>query len=346
MVDEATALTEIAEDIGEVDTAVEESTAASDLADQWNTAMGTLSADISQSLVGIFTGEGSPLGKLGNAFKEFGKGALSSVVTLFVTPFQNALTGLVKGLVGKLTGFLTGEGGGGGIGGVAKGIFGGGGAGGGKGGGGIGGVAKGIFGGGGGGGGGGSGGGGGGAGGIMGKLNPISAIAGIATGIFGLFQGARQTQAMKDIEHWVRLTQIDMHGVRHGLATGEYAGVNLFESIEAHVTAINKTLVETLWPLSWRQAAMRVVDQSMLAELKLVSANTADLHQNVQIQQSILAELKGIRSNTGATATATKASRDRPQFDREAFAESIADAIRLGKGSLREVIADTARSEG
>ena len=81
MVAEATAIQTINENLENVDKTVDESTAAADLAAQWNTAMGTLSADISQSIVGIFTGEGSPLGKLGNAFVEFGKGALSSVLT-------------------------------------------------------------------------------------------------------------------------------------------------------------------------------------------------------------------------------------------------------------------------
>ena len=69
MVAEATAIKSIDENLKSVDKTVVESTAAQDMAAQWNTAMGTLSADISKSIVGIFTGDGSALGKLGNAFK-------------------------------------------------------------------------------------------------------------------------------------------------------------------------------------------------------------------------------------------------------------------------------------
>ena len=63
----------------------------------------------------------------------------------------------------------------------------------------------------------------------------------------------------------------------------------------------------------------------------------------MQIQQSILAELKGIRANTGESA---KASRGGSSFEGGALEDMMEESIRLGRGSLREVIAETARSEG
>ena len=90
--------------------------------------------------------------------------------------------------------------------------------------------------------------------------------------ILGSIIGAAMMKGeLSEIEQNTRFTAIDVHGIRHGLATGEYAGVNLFASID-------KTLMDTLWPLNWRQKAMRVVDQSMLAELKLVSKQIQQIY--------------------------------------------------------------------
>ena len=61
MVAEAAAIKLADDNLKGMDTTVKESTAAEDFASQWNTAMGTLTADISQSITGVFTGEGSPL---------------------------------------------------------------------------------------------------------------------------------------------------------------------------------------------------------------------------------------------------------------------------------------------
>ena len=65
---------------------------------------------------------------------------------------------------------------------------------------------------------------------------------------------------MKDIEHWVRLTQIDMHGVAW-TSNGRICR-GLFESIQSHVAAINTTC-ETLWPLSWRQAGHATLSRGL-----------------------------------------------------------------------------------
>ena len=338
MVAEAAAIKLADDNLKGMDKTVEESTAAADLAAQWNTAMGTLSADISQSIVGIFTGEGSPLGKLGNAFKEFGKGALSSVVTLFVTPFQNALTGLLKGLAEKLTGFLTGGGGGGGI---LGGVLGGGGGGGG-------GILGGILGGGASAGAGAAGaagaagGGGGMLGGILGSANPAMMWAGAAglvmmgIGAIGqLFKANKQ----KAIEENTRFSAIDLHGIRHGLATGEFFMQDWH--IIAAINHVNETLVATLWSIRWQ--LVEVIPPKL----------DALLTSGVDIQKNMLAELQGIRTNTselrgivGAIRSATAAKAQSSRSTRGTIEDILEDAIRLGKGSLREVIAETARSAG
>ena len=252
-------------DIGELDTKVRESTAAENFTSQWNTAMGTLSANISESITGIFTGGGSPLSKLTDAFKEFGKGALSSVITLFVTPFQNALTGLLSGFTDSLTGFLGGLfGGGGGAAGQA-----------------VGGAAS--------------------AGGgaasaaasaatasIMSVVNMISGIAGAIAGIAALFQANKQNA----IEEWTRHTAIDIHGVRHGLATGEFFMQDWH--IIAAINHVNDTLVATLWSIRYQLVNFLPVKIKMLlTELKAI----------VSSSNNGLTELKAIvsSSNNGLT---------------------------------------------
>ena len=106
MVDEATALQTIDENLQGIDQTVEESTAAQDMADQWNTAMGTLTADMASGIVGIFFGEGSPLGKLGNAFKEFGKGALTTIVATLIAPLQEQFEKLAKWVADKFSSLI------------------------------------------------------------------------------------------------------------------------------------------------------------------------------------------------------------------------------------------------
>ena len=264
-------------DIGELDTKVRESTAAENFTSQWNTAMGTLSANISESITGIFTGGGSPLSKLTDAFKEFGKGALSSVLTLFVTPFQNALTGLVSGLAGKLTGLLTGGGGGGGL---LGGVLGGGG--------GTAGAA------------GAAGGGGAGIlGGVLGAANPAMMWAGAAglvmmgIGAIGqLFKANKQ----KAIEENTRFSAIDLHGIRHGLATGEFFMQDWH--IIAAINHVNDTLVATLWSIRYQLVNFLPAKIKMLlAELKAI----------VMSSNNGLTELKAIVSSSSNGLTELKA---------------------------------------
>ena len=98
----------LVEDIGELDRKVDQSTAASNFTSQWNTAMGNLTADISSSITSIWSGGGSPLAKLGNAFLEFGKGALSAITATLLTPVMNAMTSLATKIGAKLTDAISG----------------------------------------------------------------------------------------------------------------------------------------------------------------------------------------------------------------------------------------------
>ena len=252
------------EKIGELDHVVEESTAAKNFASQWNTAMGNLTANVSKAITDIWSGGGSPLSKLGKAFLEFGKGALSAITTTLLTPLLNAITDLAtsigKKLLNSITGALGGGGGagagaGGGGGGILGGLFGG------------------LFGGGGGGGsaGAGAGAGGGGGGGI---IEQITGIVTAVSSVASLFKANKQVA----IEQNTRYTAIDIHGVRHGLATGEFFMQDW--TIISWLEHINETLVATLWPI--RFALVDVIPPKMDA-----------MHtENVQIQQSMLSELR------------------------------------------------------
>ena len=302
------------EGIGELDHVVEESTAAKNFASQWNTAMGNLTADVSKSITDIWSGGGSPLSKLGKAFVEFGKGALSAITTTLLTPLLNAFTDLAaslgKRLLDSLMGvFGIGGGGGGGGGGIVDRIFGGGG------------------------------GGGAGAG-----AGAAAGGGGMGSGLDIIFQGieafgsiAQLFKANKQvaIEQNTRYTAIDIHGVRHGLATGEFFMQDW--TIIAWLQHINETLVATLWPI--RFALVDVIPPKMDA-----------MHtENVEIQRSMLSELKEIKSNTSnlqGIVGAIKESAQASSSSRSGVEDLIEDAIRLGKGNIREVISEVVKSEG
>ena len=66
------------------------------------------SKHISKSITDIWSGGGSPLAKLGNAFKEFGKGALSAITATLLTPVMNAMTNLAVKIGSKLTDAISG----------------------------------------------------------------------------------------------------------------------------------------------------------------------------------------------------------------------------------------------
>ena len=262
--------------IGELDRKVEQSTAASDLTSQWNTAMGTLAADTSKALTGIFTGEGNPLGKLGDAFKEFGKTALSSIITLFVTPFQNAITGLFEGLAERVTGFfsnLLGGGGGGG-----------------------GGLLGGLGGGGGGGGGGGSGGGGP-LGGILGS-NPVGALIGAGGAIVGGLLAGRASKGT-EISFNTRL----LLGWTKDFFPVFNASNDRIEGALLRIEDRNKLYFPVFNTsndlMAGRLGNLLTLTGQMLNELRGVRSNTAELQPNLITWTSrMVTELKGIRSNT------------------------------------------------
>ena len=316
MVAEAEALQAIDDNLKSVDTTVEESTAAEDFASQWNTAMGTLTADIAQSITGIFTGEGSPLKKLGNAFKEFAKGAIATVVATLIAPLQKAFGDLATwvgkkffDLISKSVTDAVTSGVSSAASSAAAGAAGG---------------AAGSA----------AGGGGGILGGLAGPL--ISGGLGLIGGIIGGFIARGKS---KDIEQNTRFSAIDLHGIRSGLAGGEFYMQDWH--IIASINHVNETLVATLWGIRWQ--LVEVIPPKMDA-----------IHaSNVQIQKSMLTELQGIRTNTaelrgivGAIRASSASRAKSSRSTRESFEDILEDAIRLGKGSLREVIAETARSAG
>ena len=143
----------------------------------------------------------------------------------------------------------------------------------------------------------------------------------------------------KAIEENTRFSAIDLHGIRHGLVTGEFniQSWNIYNAIQG----VGETLSETLWPIRWG------IITGIPTKLDQLQAS------NVQIQQSMLAELQGIRTNTSelqgivGAIRASAASRERsPRKERVTIEEILEDAIRLNKGNLREVIAETVRSDG
>ena len=278
-------------------------TSASKFTSQWNTAMGTLSANISESITGIFTGDGSALSKLTDAFKEFGKGALSSVLTLFVTPFQNAITNLLSKFVGRLTGLFTGGGGGGG---------------------GLGGALGGIFGSGGGGGGAAAGGGGGGGGvlsSVLSAANPImgwmNAAGGLMAGI-GAIGNLFRANKQKEIEQWTRYTAIDVHGLRAAMASGEH-------------DRVNETLVATNWPILWHQKETHLAQDKTNAYLDPVvpalNDELTELRAMVVSSNNGLTELRAIHENTDGLIGSIESI---PRGLSSSLARSIADSRRSG----------------
>ena len=266
MVDEAEAVGAVTENVGELDTAVDESTAASDLADQWNSAMGTLTADISQSIVvGIFTGGGSPLKKLGEAFQNFRERRDLCCRHHADCSITEGTRGFSGNWVGKKAlqddlrrSRLSGGGGSWAIGRLVGGRrvwsggrwwrrrlvvlpAGGGGAG----------------------------------GGLSGSI--------IISRWEHNWRFASREEA-KAIEFNTRRTWIDVNGLRTGFATGEFFMQDWH--IIAAIQEVNATLVATLWSI--RYSLKEVIPPKM-----------DTLHgENIAIQQSILAELQGIRENT------------------------------------------------
>ena len=289
--------------IEELDTKVEQSTAAKNFTDQWNTAMGNLTASISKSITDIWSGEGSPLKKLGNAFLEFGKGALSAITATLLTPVLNAVTNLATSIGTKLFSSITGAvssalssalgGAAGGVAGAAGGVAGG-----------VGGVAGGV---------------GRAAGGIGGNVLGWAGLGvGIADAVIGGFQRAGMNKTLKLIEESTRWSKIDTHGIRHGLATAEYTLASSWPNHE-QLGGINKTLSETLWPI--RHDVRNTIPQKldgMLKELQAINANTDGLKVGLQKMgvsgSSRLKELRAINSNTdGLKAAIRSAIKSRPK---------------------------------
>ena len=266
-----TNLESIGDGIDDLDAKVDKSTTASKFTSQWNTAMGTLTANISKSITDIWSGEGSPLKKLGNAFLEFGKGALSAVTAVLLTPLLNAVTdiatqigtklfsSITSAVTGALTSALGGAAGGAASGAASAG---------------VGGVLGTIL----------------GSGGIVGGLisGGISAIGSIIGGIIA-------SGKSKAIEENTRFSAIDLHGIRHGLATGEFFMQDWH--IIAAIHHVNDTLVATLWSIRYQLVnflppkiatllkdlkAMVTSSNNGLAELKAIHKNTDGLVESIQ----------------------------------------------------------------
>ena len=85
--------------------------------------------------------------------------------------------------------------------------------------------------------------------GITGTVGAVTGVVSAVTGIIGLFQGARQTQAMKDIEHWVKLTSIDMHGLRAGMQDGNVFSLAPNWPIHTLLGQMHELGIKTLWPI-------------------------------------------------------------------------------------------------
>ena len=282
----------IDEEIGkleELDEVVATSTAAEDFADQWNTAMGTLTANISQAITGVFTGEGSPLKKLGNAFKEFAKGAFSAIMTTLLTPVLNAMTNIAKKIGEKLFESITssitsaladslvggtagssGAGGGAGVGASAGGM--------------VGGL-------------------------ISGGIAAIGSIIG------GFIARGRS----HDIERNTKHILIDVHGIRHGLATGEFS-LGDVRNLSSWFEIINAKLSETLYSIKYSlektipqkmdsmHSETMTIQRSLLARADSALAAMGSMHsETMGVQRSLLTRstsalvaMNSIRSNTKA----------------------------------------------
>ena len=98
--------------------------------------------------------------------------------------------------------------------------------------------------------------------------------------IGGLFKANKQ----KAIEENTRFSAIDLHGIRDGLATGEFFMQDWH--IIGAINHVNDTLVATLWSIRWQ--LVEVIPPKM----------DALLTSGVEIQKNMLTELQGIRTNT------------------------------------------------
>ena len=315
---------EMVDSIGELDTKVEQSTAAENFTAQWNTAMGNLTADISRSITDIWSGDGSPLGKLGNAFVEFGKGALSAVTATLLTPLLNAFTNFATSIGTTLFSSITGA-----IsrafasavaptvaeavvpavaGAVAPTVAGA--------------VIPGAvtaatapaagsaaasF-------------------GMFGAMGPVGVGlmgAQVAMGVVSAVQAKRTNKILGRIEVSTREGKTDTHGIRAGLATEEYTFASSWPTF-LKLEEIGKTLTQTLWPIRefvvrnlpkidrlitssdnglTELKAMGVSGSSRLTELQAIHANTNGLTAS---GSSRLAELKAIHANTNGLTAAIR----------------------------------------
>ena len=261
-------------DIGVLDATVEASTAATKFEDQWNTAMGNLTASISTAITDIWSGAGSPLAKLGNAFVEFGKGALSAITATLLTPVLNAVTSLATSIGKKLTETITGA--------ITNSI------------------ASGFQ--------GAAGGAGGASGGLAGKLGGGGAniLGGVISGglsiVGSIIGGFIARGESKTIEKNTRYSAIDLHGIRHGLASAEFTMAEGWP-IHKELGNIYDTLSQTLWSI--RNDVNTVLlpkIATLLTELKALAMigdkGLAELRGLVSSSDGALSELRAIHQNT------------------------------------------------